>query len=84
MDSALLAELRGQLLAVLAVVDQLTAQLRCYDCRRTAAVMLPWDEPDGSIVWLGPTCHAARAAGTSRRTGTPLPLADQQGGQDRA
>lgn len=71
MDSALLAELRAQLRTALDTVDRLIAARACTDCGRTAAELQRFEEPDGTVVWLGPTCWRRRVAGQPRE---PLPI----------
>lgn len=74
MDSALLAELRTQLLVQLATVDLLIAQSRCAGCGRTAARMQPWTESDGTTVWLGPSCHRDRVEADEAGADFQLPI----------
>lgn len=80
MDSAMLTDLRGQLQQALGLVDQLIASLRCSDCGRTAATMLPWREDGQVVAWLGPGCHRDRVAAAERGSGVQLPITDEGSG----
>jgi bacterioferritin-associated ferredoxin len=46
-----IGELRAELAA---------ATRRCADCHRTARDLTEWHEPDGTVVWLGPSCRRRR------------------------
>lgn len=64
MDSALLDQLRAQLVGALEAVRLLSLQQAgCADCGRTARELLPWVEGGQIVEYLGPTCHRRRVEG---------------------